>query len=1206
MTSTQRYLANNRNVLRNAALSATSVAAIQNAVLEKPLARVGSARVALSGTYTGHDEAQYEIEIVDNTVAVPLISQPVFAGAGTGAISGIGFAGAAQTFTVKLADLGQVLTAAGTDLEGVGIEARTPGAAGNLIRFSVDLSALVYTDSDYSLIEPLAIGANGVEGPQWDWDTKIMGADGQIPASAHRITFGEDTSAVYRQYKAYKDGKWKYHFEPAIKSEVPAGTRIKFVSGGRTVTLTDGATTETYTGIVSLYDLLAAIQTASALVKVVGVVANDAAPGGMAARDLVTRTDAHCLPSYGSGGKFAAAVANYSAMAGAKTELVEARCWAVSSKDHPDAGVGKELWQVKGSVSGVLDPALKTGAPFVLADRFGFTVPTRLPDGFGVQRGRFSVTEIALAARSATAIPPEVEPGICVKESLALGPEAVDQTITLTYRKRPLMADCACEDMPVPDLSGRRCLTGDINSTDEGDNAMTPAQMGRLSRIGAWHRDAVAGNINLLGSSINGRILEIARKDVELAGLARDALSDCLDDIYTNGTLSWPEWEAAAVTPRYAIIQIGDNRMMAKIAGTTDSTAPVPPATVGGTVVDGTVTWELLGKTPEVMWDEAMDLLETEYNQFSGFGFAYTYPVGAVDLTTVTYGQTIPSGTLVYGQAMTANGIYSDHAKATLTSDFVVSGINPVINITGEEPLGSTVIVGPFGETLYNATWQGVQMPEVSDIAWAHATIELGMGEGYSSTVGMEDIARRYVASMDAVRAAAGITKKFDASRVSGDNCWRDTGAAYWWEITGSTGGEYAPAFTNVPYFSSRQVGGVYFATHEFAFQINVKCESALKVGDKITLAIGDAGWPSTYQVGDTLYLPVIAAQDLYLAGGLDGDNIQTWHVDGSVDGAFPAYALDGDAPTPYSANGLGFFITPGGISFEAGDTFRFAIEGGHFRWRKGSGSWSAPAPIPATAVALSDGLSASFSTGAAPSFAAGDLYRYRALQPAALSNVGSPDVERWKWDGAGATLTASLGATQTIDCAALAFHVMPAGAVVTLSGSADGITWDWAEPIPWRAGVMARLFAAKTAAYLKLDIIGAAGGAIGWAWAGQALSTEYSAECQLRRDYSLERGAGLNPSAAFLGATRSGEIEWQQGILKDADMAEIMALLDHVKSNDDEPMILIPQHTRPEEAWPVRVLLDEIDMPEDGGYQPDTGRERRYGVKLSVKGVVA
>lgn len=169
-----------------------------------------------------------------------------------------------------------------------------------------------------------------------------------------------------------------------------------------------------------------------------------------------------------------------------------------------------------------------------------------------------------------------------------------------------------------------------------------------------------------------------------------------------------------------------------------------------------------------------------------------------------------------------------------------------------------------------------------------------------------------------------------------------------------------------------------------------------------------------------------------------------------------------------------------------------------------------------------------------------------------------------------------------------------------------DGITWDWSEPIAWRAGVMAHLFAAKTASWLKIEIASATGGTIGWAWAGQALATDMSAECQLRRDYAVERGAGINPSAAFLGATRSGEIEWQQGVLKDADMTGLLAMLDHLKTNDDEPMILIPQSTRPEEAWPVRVILDEIDLPEDGGYQPNTGNERRYGLKLSVKGVVA
>lgn len=1206
MTSTQRFLANNRNVLRDAAIAATSVATIHDAVLEKPMARAGSARVALSGAYIGHDEAQYEIEIVDSTVDTPLVSQPVFAGAGSGSVGGITFTGTAQTFTVKLADLGKVLTAAGTDIEGVSIEARTPGATGNLIRLSVDLSALVYTDSDYSLIETLPVGANGVEGPQWDWDTRIMGADGLIPADAHRITFGEDTSTVYRQYKAYKNGKWRYHFEPPIASEVPAGARVKFVSGGRTVTITDGTTTETYPGIVTLYDLLSAIQTSSALVKVSGIVANDTAPGGMAARDLVTRTDAHCLPSYANGGKSATGFVNYAAMAGAKTELVEARCWAVSSKDHPNAGVGKELWQLKGSVSGVLETALKTGDPFVLSDRFQLEIPTRLPDGFGAPRGRFSLTEIALVARNASSTPPEVVPDICIKQSLALGPEAIDQTLTLVYKKRTPSVDCGCEDMYVPDLSGRKCLTGDIYSTDEGGGIMTPAQMGRFSRLGKWHREFVEGNIAITTDPT----VKQEADDIRLAGLARDAFLEGLNDIYNSGVLSWPSWATNQAIDRYTIIQIGDDRMQATIGGTTGSTMPAVPVTEGGTVVDGTVTWEYIGKTPEAMWDAAMDELETMTGGLSTLSMSpapadapYIYNVfepfvrNADDLFTAPEAFASTPDFTNYG-----NYIFKATGAGFTTQRYMRVLLPEVSVAIGDVCTVQWTKSAVLGEPYYGI-WNDIGTCVVSARITSAST---NNSLKFMTEAGFDGLSKRFAATMDAVRAAAGITKKADASSVSGGSCWRDTGDAYWWEITGSAGGSYAPAFTNTPYFSSRQAGKGYFPTHEFAFQINVKCDSALKHGDKIILTINDAGWPSTYQVGDTLYLPVIAAQDLFLAGGLDGDNIQTWHVDGSVDGAFPAYVLDGDAPAPYSAAGLGFSIAPGGIRFEAGDTFRFAIEGGHYRWRKVDGAWSTAAAIPAAPAALSDGLSASFATGAAPSFAAGDLYRYRALQPAALSNVVNPDMERWKWDGPGATLTASLGAIKPIDCVALAFHTLPSGAVVTLSGSADGTVWDWAEPITWRAGVMAKLFAARTAAYLKLEIASATGGAIGWAWAGQALSTEYSAECQLRRDYSIERGAGLNPSAAFLGAASSGEIEWQQGILKDADMAGLIAMLDQLKRNNDEPLILIPQHTRPEEAWLARVLLDEIEMPEDGGYQPDAGSERRYGMKLSIKGMVA
>lgn len=1202
MTSTQRYLANNRNALVGAVLTASSVASIENAVLEKPLARSGSARIALSGTYTGYEEAQYEIEIVDTSVEIPLISQPVLSGAGSGSISGIAYTGTAQEFTVSLADLGQVLTSAGTDIEGVSIVARNPGSAGNLIHLSVDQSGLVFVNSDFSTIQPIKIGADGEEGPQFDWDTKIMGADGQIPSDAHRLAFGEDTSTVYRQYKVYTGGKWLYHFEPAIKNEIQAGTRIKFVTGGRSVTLTDGPIIETYPGIVSLYDLLSAIQTASSLVKVAGVVANDRAPGGMAARDLVTRTDAHCLPSYGRGSVSAVNLVNCTVQPTAYTELVEARCWAVTSKDNPGAGVGSELWQVNGSVSGVIATALQTGNTLT-TDRFAFAIPSRLPDGYGTQRGRFSQTGISYVTRNTMG--GEIEPPICIKSSLAIGPEAIDQTITLTYQQRPNNTDCACETMHVPDLTGRECLTGKINITTEGGNIMTPPHMGRLSRIGAWHRDAVAAN-TIIGA--DGE-LDTSIFDVELIGKARDAFSSCLDDIYSSGTLAWPSWSSSTITARYTIIQVDDFRLMAQGDGTTGAVEPtVPvPSTPGSTVVDGSVTWELLGPTPEIMWDDALAVLKADLQVLFGVstmtsiivpGTPATYP--GINLLTVTAGQVIASGTQV------TNGAIS----VTLDAQLTVGQVLPVITLPSGFLIGTSCTVDAVGAHVSATSASGgtdsytqtTTTGSGQDIDDDHAGAQLN-GRSYTPAL----YASRYTSSMDAVRAAAGIVKKADASSKSGDGCWRDNGDTYWWSVTGSVGGDYAPAFSNSPYISCRQAcGGAYFSTREFAFQVNVKCPEALKVGDTITLAMGDSGWPSTYQVGDVLYLPVIAAQDLYLAGGNDGDNVQTWHIDGSVDGPFPAYLNDLDLPTPYSANGLQFQINAGGIPFEAGDLYKFSVEGGHWRWRKDAGAWSLPSPVSGVGDALSDGLSEFFTTGAAPSFVAGDLYRFRALQPSSLSNVVSPDTDAWRWSGAGATLTANLGAVRLIDCAALAFHTLPVGAVVTISGGSDGVIWDWAESIPWRLGTMAMLWTARTATWLKIDIANANGGAIGWAWAGEALSTEFSAECQLRRDYAVERGAGLNPSAAFMGITRSGSIEWTEASLSDADMTKLLDLLDHLKSDDDAPMILIPHRLRPEDAWPVRVVMDEVDYQEVWNNQPNDGSARRYSMKLPVKGVMA
>jgi hypothetical protein len=262
----------------------------------------------------------------------------------------------------------------------------------------------------------------------------------------------------------------------------------------------------------------------------------------------------------------------------------------------------------------------------------------------------------------------------------------------------------------------------------------------------------------------------------------------------------------------------------------------------------------------------------------------------------------------------------------------------------------------------------------------------------------------RYKARLNWVYISAGISplgKSSASVQESGDGCWQDYGDAYYWDVVGSDGGAYGAAFNNRPYYSARRASAKdkYFSTHEFAFQINVKCPQDLREGDQITLAIGDAASGATYQVGDVLTLPIIAAQPLYLAGGQNGSAIQKWYVSGSVSGAMAQYTYNPASPAAYSSGGLTFLLQPGGIPFAKGDRFTFSIEGGHYRWRKtvnGSpGSWSGSLAIPGTATALDSGLSIAFTPGAYPSFVAGDAFQFRVLQPWAVSNIATPSVER-------------------------------------------------------------------------------------------------------------------------------------------------------------------------------------------------------------------
>jgi hypothetical protein len=227
MSGVQRFLYGGNNAIREALLSGP-VKPITDAVVQKPIARQGSTSGTISGTFTGAEEAVYELEIVDLVADTALVTAPVFSGTGNGSMENIEATGISpREITVSLADLGQVLTAASTELQGIRVVMKEPGANGNKFVLRIDRSGLVFTPQSYTLLKNLEVGNSAVTGPEFDWETVTVNADGSIPTDAKRIAFGEDINNIYVQYKKVVKNKTTYIFEPPIEANYPYKTQLR-------------------------------------------------------------------------------------------------------------------------------------------------------------------------------------------------------------------------------------------------------------------------------------------------------------------------------------------------------------------------------------------------------------------------------------------------------------------------------------------------------------------------------------------------------------------------------------------------------------------------------------------------------------------------------------------------------------------------------------------------------------------------------------------------------------------------------------------------------------------------------------------------------------------------------------------------------------------------------------------------------------------
>ncbi len=1105
----QRILTDN-----NQAITGPSASSVKpsNAIKRTAVSRSGNGRISLTGPYTGAADTDIDVEIVSG--GSNRITQPSFAGVGSGQMSDMAvLAGATpQKWQMVVIDLGVDTATAEAQIEGVVLRALSSGAAGNSVSITVDQSGITEAATSYSLLESLSAGAEIVQGVGYDWDTAV-GTETEIPASAKRLTIGSD-STIYRQWKYYQDGKWNYRFMPEIAMEHAAGDAVKFVSGSRTVTITDGVTTENYTGVVTLYDLLAQIRdNPSALVEVVGVISPDLITDNpQAVLDLRTRTDARVDSTSGDGSPYATGFVDYSAGASANTELITAECYAVERKNG--AGVGREKWKLSGSVSGDLG-TLITDILYDAPGKFSLRIPQKLPDGYTEgQTGDISAA-VSYADRQSGN-----PPAVCV-DALQLGPDAVDGVIKWVYTKRPT-TDCPCESVPYLSLPGT-CLFGDEAQATTANPEYT------------IRKDRADARLTGEFSTTSARY-----------GEPHDVMLSLLDGIFT-GTTSWDEWAASTAYSEGDSIQAGDYRYRAENDGTSGASAPTFPTKIGETVTDGTVVWICMAKKPLVWWDELLDALTQITSTETQ---APDIPVVWAKAT----GCTVASGDSVRVHNDKAGGYIEVTCRVTTGGTL------------GTEPDYSSATDITYHEAVPNSG--GTAVLEVESVVCAATSCPTltGFPNTECGTTHDNEVLAYMSEHYEEILAAAEV---YPDAAGNQNKCWPDNGSDYWW--VPDTGG-YLPAFTNQEYHSVKMAGGEVVPTYEFGFVIKVdqSCVGQLQEGDTVTLTIGDAGWPPTYQVGDRLYLSTIAAGALNLVGGVDGTDEITFQVQGSVDGLTADYVVDKNAPPALYDNGqIQARITPGGIGFELGDTFTFCVETGQFRWRQDGGAWSAPADIGTTS--LVDGLSVTFEDGACPSFVAGDSASFTAYQPHAISSAQHPDDGRYAWDGTGTVIT--LPVSGNVDTLAIAMHTLPSSAAVSVTDGTD--TW----PMTVRDGVMVLLFdPVLSSPTLTVTITNAPDAEIGWLWAGMGLEFDAPGNNASRKSsWNMNRGNGVNPSAAMYGKSRGWKVIWE-GFITRAEAEALEAGIDTHKSGGDWPAVFIPATDNPDYAAMV-TFPDDVDF---------------------------
>lgn len=757
--------------------------------------------------------------------------------------------------------------------------------------------------------------------------------------------------------------------------------------------------------------------------------------------------------------------------------------------------------------------------------------------GFTVPKATLSTTPVdgrfALTAESYPRDDPDLVgiPGTCLYRPV-LGVNAKEGTLKLVWTQRPV-EDCNCLDARLQGRPVEAYLGIDLGDDEEENVSLPSAYQTRLQALYAWRATFMRNNTQLGSGGAYGAFEELA-----LCDAITDAFAGALADGIYEATTAADEWDAALTA------------MQADLSSIAAETGVMP---------DG---WPTNAKYLRDGVTLAVgDYLRSESDAAEP-GFYKVIGLHAVS-----------------GVNSNSNLLYDWMASATIA----VNGVSPT---------------GPFGRVVISL---GQWLTSLGDNLFEHSTgltkiiVTRVAPDAHlaASTEQIEAFVRRYQAKMDQIRAMAGLVPKSDA-RSGGSPVWRDLGTDYW-QIEGAG---YLPVFNNTYYhacveqYDPATQKTIIVPTLEFGFGLRISCEERLRYGDSITLTIGDLAVTKPYAVGDTYQIPVVAGSPLAFSGGVTGTDTLTWTVASSAQGALAQYALTA-AESAYTDGGLGFRLRRGVLPFALGDAFQFAVEtGGRFSWRRDGGAWSAPTAI-AASVGLADGLIAEFVAGAAPAFVSGDQYHWSVRQPASPLHVREADETQWQWAGSAATLTLTLAVAAEIDCVGVLRHALPAGASVTLAVRNASETVLETSVLAARPGpLLAFLSAPRLAKSIVCTVSAPANGAIGWLYAGRPWAATYDADrCVLRRVYAVERGGGVNPRGAYLGAGRGGELGWTHWFMG-ADWPALQALLDDCKRHGDRPVVVVPNRADVQDAALVRFATDEIEVEDEYQFHDPTARQ--------------